>query len=637
MRIAAGVFTALVIGRNMGAWLYAARALDARSVGMILFHAVLPVASLICAATVLWGAGRRLLRLFGLEMNESVEQITSFSLGLGLTGTALLLLGLAGGLNIWGILCLTAAAAGYALPELCRTFDMDIPAPPKLNWWRGVLLGLMGYALWHAAVAALAPPAGWDVTAYHLALPKLYLRAGAVREIPWLLHSHWPHLMELLYTFALAVGMDQAAALLHAAVCAALVLAVAAAARTEFDSATAWFAAALIACQLVLLRIAPMAHSDGAYALFAFLSSWTVWRWTRERTRALLVLGGLLGGFSAAAKLLGVYPTLINAAWIAVHVRKERQGGRAAPLIYLACVLAVMAPWLLKTWIGAGNPLWPFFSEMLGGRFGAEAIEAAYLSSNYWTWPPDSVQILRYGPQFLLVPAALLAAAASLRGHALPPFVRFLLIQALMFVPLVFRHNEGWRFFLPFYPALAVTAGWAAARLIKGRAAVCAGAALALAFGLLPVLTATQNNELFAVLGLRSQVQPGRDPRELYLERRLDHYSFYLEVNKLLPPRAKVLLFREIRGYYLDLDYMWGDPLNQGQIAYADLDGPDQLYARLRELGVTHILVNKGLAMYAPRDGYYDPKTVLMMERTLSRFSRRMLARQPLELYRLDL
>src|SRR5262249_42540158 len=130
-----------------------------------------------------------------------------------------------------------------------RTFRI-----PVVSWpiWKTGCAAVLACAAWHVLVAALASPTDWDVLAYHLAVPKLYYSHGGVLEIPWLLHSHWPHLMETLYVIPLDLGRDNVAALIHAGACAALVSAVFAAAYEEWGGLAAWTSAALLAAQPVM-------------------------------------------------------------------------------------------------------------------------------------------------------------------------------------------------------------------------------------------------------------------------------------------------------------------------------------------------------------------------------------------------
>ena len=417
-------------------------------------------------------------------------------------------------------------------------------------------------------------------------------------EIPWLLHSHWPHLMEVLYAAPLALGLDSAAALLHAAAVAAMVFATFRVGRDRLGAPAAWIATAILAAQPPLLAHAGVAHSDGAFALFHFLACVALWSWMESGSRGILVLAGLLSGLGTSAKLLGIVPLAVLSVWVWARSHREKRSGPA--LLFAACGLAVVLPWYLKAWAGAGNPFWPFFSRWLGGRWGAAFFETRYVQINLVGWPPDPKVIFQYGPQFLLVPAAIGAVWAWFRRLDWPPFLRFLLTPAACYFLVVARHSECWRFMLPMLPALALAAGWGVTRFARGTAGTIAAAGLVL-FALYPNPGATQNDELSAVLGLRSASEPDAPPRQAFLDDQVDPYPCYRRLRGLVGARGKVLLFREIRGYYLDVDYMWGDPLNQGLIRYAELGGPEALAAELAKLGVTHVLVNETMYGEDPR------------------------------------
>ena len=633
----AGVFIALAVLKNggvLGYLLKAPCALDSESVRIILANGLLPLCAASSICLLAWGSGLRLLRILRAGGRED-DDVVGLGLGLGALGSAAYLMGVCGLFNGAAFAALGAAAGALGCGEIIKR----IAAWKDVSWHRGgmtlgqgVLAGLLAYLAWHALITALAPPTQWDVLAYHLALPKLYLRSGRIIGLPWLLHSHWPHLMETLYAAPLSAGMDNAAALLHASACAALVLATYRAGRKLLGPQAAWIGAALLAAQPVMLDLAGTAHSDGAFALFHFLACATLWSWAQGAGRGRLAAAGLLSGLAASTKLLGLVPFAVLSLWVLARSWREKRWGPAA--IFTACGLAVVLPWLLTAWIRAGNPFWPFLSGLFGGRWGASYIELRYLRSNMFHWPPEPGLVLLYGPQFLLFPAVGLALCAALRRAAWPPFLKFLLMPALFYFPAVARHHEGWRFMLPMMPALALSAGYCA-QLCAERAAGRLVAAALLLFGLSPVLRATENNQLFAVLGLRSASEPASARRDVYLGRSLGHYLFYRRASALAGQGAKILLFREIRGYYLDADYMWGDPLNQGLIRYAGLAGPGELAAQLARLGVTHVLINEGVEMYSESPDYYDKRTLDMMGELLRNRARPLLRDGGLALYQL--
>ena len=59
------------------------------------------------------------------------------------------------------------------------------------------------------------PPVDRDSLTHHLYVPKLYLRHGAIYEIPAVTFSYFPMNLDLLYTAALYFGSDILPKYLH--------------------------------------------------------------------------------------------------------------------------------------------------------------------------------------------------------------------------------------------------------------------------------------------------------------------------------------------------------------------------------------------------------------------------------------
>jgi hypothetical protein len=291
----------------------------------------------------------------------------------------------------------------------------------------------------------------------------------------------------------------------------------------------------------------------------------------------------------------------------------------------------MIGPWLWTTWRAAGDPVWPFL------RLDAEAagLAARYLRSTRWDFPPPASFFAHDGPGFLLLPALGLFALSRGRRPAASRTEIWLWCAAPVYAVLAWHHNETWRFLMPVWPAFALAGARAAAgAFTAGAVRRTAAAALVLAAAS-PITALSPNNALFAVLGVRSATAPAADRRQLFLERSVDVTAFYREARALLPPGAKVLLFREVRGYGAGFDYAWGDPMNQTVIDYRRLAEPDALAARLKELAITYVLDHPGSHLYVEDPGYYDARTLGLMSALLARRGRLVLAREGLTLYEL--
>jgi len=86
----------------------------------------------------------------------------------------------------------------------------------------------------------------------------------------------------------------------------------------------------------------------------------------------------------------------------------------------------------------------------------------------------------------------------------------------------------------------------------------------------------------------------GGEPRDLYLQRVFPSYAAQRFINEFLPSSAKIILYGEPRGYYLEREYLWGEPYHSTLIPYEQfLSAEEMLRYFGEELGATHILVNE--------------------------------------------
>lgn len=623
LRVALAAAALWAAWRDRAALLYLAHpsSWDSSAPAAFLAGTVLPVAAASVFLWACWGVGLTLLRRARLEGLPPWRHAAALALGVGAAACACLAAGLAG---LWpGGLWAAGGLVLLGVPEAWR--GSRVPVLPKGRFEAGAA-AVIALAGWHALANAAAPAVGWDARAYHLAIPELYLRAGGLVDLPWLLHSRWPHLMETLYALPLSAGLEPAAALLHAGLASALVLAVLLALREE-DERSAWAAAAVLAALPVLLEVAGEPHADAAVALLHLCAALAVWRWTKAGGAKLLLLAGALSGLAAACKLTALALSAGLALWVL------RAGGWRAAALFAGAAALPAAPWLARAWLSAGNPVWPFAWRWLGGALEPERVAAALERTSAWSFPRDAGLVLRYGPQWLLAPLAVLGAAAARRRLAPPPLLRFLLWTSLPLLLVSARYHEAWRYCLPILPAAVMLGAWWASRL-AGPRGVWPWAVLAVA--LVPLARASRSNELFALSGARSTALGGLPAREAYLARQLPFLGFHREAGALLPASSRTLLFREVRGYGFPGDYLWGDPVLQTLVVYDRLGSPEALAGRLSELGVTHVLVDGGNALYGPNEDYYSPRTLALMEETLRRCATPLLERPPRRLSRLS-
>jgi len=131
---------------------------------------------------------------------------------LGTIATVYFLFGLAGYLG--NPVLSTLTAAGPILAALFFLYAFFVWMPER-SWLGSLLWLLILGVLLVETVLGLVPPVARDELIHHLAMPRLYLQAGRIIEIPFALHSYYPMLLDMLYTPFVKWGLDFVPKLVH--------------------------------------------------------------------------------------------------------------------------------------------------------------------------------------------------------------------------------------------------------------------------------------------------------------------------------------------------------------------------------------------------------------------------------------
>jgi hypothetical protein len=109
----------------------------------------------------------------------------------------------------------------------------------------------------------------------------------------------------------------------------------------------------------------------------------------------------------------------------------------------------------------------------------------------------------------------------------------------------------------------------------------------------------------------------------------------YDYANKNLPQDALAwLALYESRGYYLDRNYLWANPISQRLLPLENLSTPEDLANNLAQHGVTHIIFRRAnLERYTYIR--YGPQVTQLVLNMLDQYGKLQYSAGDLELYRL--
>ena len=534
----------------------------------------------------------------------------------------------------WLLVVSLAMVGAWAHRPMAQELFRQVRRGVKLSAWGWLgaaiflllaLISLLG--VWTPPTVSLE----WDSLSYHLADPKLYLQAHRIYSLPWESHSNFAFTAEMWYLFGLMEGGVPLAKLFHYTCGVGACLTLYAFGVRHFTARVGLLAAGLLASTPLVLWEAGTAYTDLAGTFFATLTVLAVANGMAAREPRWLWLGAVLMGLTLSTKATALGTLALLAVgllyWsLRVDQKTPLQSVRTVAL-WCLLALAVGSPWYIKSVAYTGNPVYPFYFKLFGGRYWNANLGAIYDASNAnfgvgktlaevhspaaavlspWNLtmyllpghPPPSSAFRPFNdtqtPLAALSPLLLAALFFPAFGRGAPGRVKALGLYALLSSLLWFASAEYIRYLLPTVPVFCLLTAWVLARALEERWR--SGYTLA---GLGVCSLAFTFYVGASLVALEAPVVFGRQMREDYITRGFTPYPAMQFVNTQLPKDAKIVFYGSPFGFYCDKPYFWGDQQHSTYIPYDTFHTAEDLRAALKSRGVTHILVNRQ---------FFDPK-----------------------------
>jgi len=571
-----------------------------------------------------WGAGRVFTRnIWNLNFSDSAESFI-FSAALGSIITSLLVTCLAFSgqisaltcgvllaiLFIVGIASLKHSRQGY--PELKALLNGSafLPLSPIKTPAQIILAGLLLLAL----SLALAPAFVTDALVYHLAVPKAFLEAGGIINLPNNIYSFFPQQMEMLYLFALALGSDSLAQLTGLGIVFLLLISLWHYCKHKGSENYAWLAPLIFLSTPTFFSIASSAYVDLQAAAYVFLAFYAWENGCTRKQNGWFVLMALFAGAAVATKLTSVIILPLALLGLAIHGRSHKNTGQVAGqcLILLLGCLMLLLPWLARNYYFTGNPFAPFFMNIFGGENGMN-----------WDLARSQLQFQYYSSfgmghgirEFLLLPINLtfFSQPHSLRFDGQIGVLYFILVPALFALnrkslPMVavfsvllvfwFIQTQYIRLLAPAFAFLSVLLVIGLKQSVQKHSA-SVGISEKYFLSIILVLGLLFN--VSAITKRWSRVEPvsyllHKENRDQFLTRQISAYPVFSVANHLIGKKEKVLLlYMRNLGYLMDRPF-YSDTFFEAHTLKKIID--EEVYAegiipRLKSLGITHIMFNR--------------------------------------------
>jgi 4-amino-4-deoxy-L-arabinose transferase-like glycosyltransferase len=560
---------------------------------------------------------------------------------LGAVGTLYFFTGLAGYVTSPFLNLLVAASVGGAavffFREFLRTFG-ESQWPGRCLW-----LAIL-FIIFVEALLSMVPPTARDELTHHLAIPRLYARAGRIIEVPMAPYSYYPMLLDMLYTPWVVWGLDWVPKLIHALfgyLTALLLYAYLARRMNAAYGLIGFFFFLSIPC---VLRLSHWAYVDLGLTYYTTAALVCLLRWHEQKDeRSWLALSGVSAGFAVATKPNGLVALLLIGllfVWELAREPKRRAGKIISDLVLIGVASALpFLPWLAKNWYQTGNPFFPLLGGLFAAKGPAASSPAQYVTlgvlakrklfydESWWQIAALPLRLFFFGqddnPQYfdgVLSPLLILLLPWAFKGKWLEEKRLLFAFACLYLAYSLFLVDLRARYVLLIVPPLVALCCYGVFNTylrIKQPAYLIA------------VLLFFAGYHGFYLYRYFTEIAPiafllGNESRAAYLTRALPEYPTFEFINRELPPSAKIyLLFIGRRGYYCERAYIHDGgelpALLLGAIQSAQ--DPAQIANWLKRHGISHLMVRTDLLARYLVDNLSPAKITLWNEFAAGRLS----------------
>lgn len=491
-----------------------------------------------------------------------------------------------------------------------RKSDDAANAVERRSVLRNVLIAIIGFVMFLALVASLAPPTAKDTLLYHFAVAKALIAQGGSAFLAGNVASYLTLGTEMHSVWAMLLGniispraADAAAGVTAFLFFPLLLLAIYGWTRESGVSRT-WtlIATLLVAAIPSAYHVASRGYIDLSLTLFVTLAIYALTRWWKEQTTGWVILIGIFLGAALSIKLTAIF--LVAAFGLVVLFRTRGAkypvptpvgapgsdtvvvagAGKIVVSGFAALLLGVViaSPWYLRAWVATGSPVFLFYMSIWPGKANGWDVERSNLFQemnsqyggadtnklNYLTAPARvSIMAQPEQPQnydgvlgvsfFIGLPLLIWA----LWKFDLPVEAKIGAgVAGVMYLFWLFS-SEQLRYLVPILPVLAIAI---AASVETTGAKIGALKTIAQYTFIAAAICGISTTAAWFCQKAPLRVILGGETRDQYLTRNLDYYPYYQTLNSDTPPDAKVWLINMRRDTYnidrpVFLDYLFED------------------------------------------------------------------------------
>ena len=493
----------------------------------------------------------------------------------------------------------------------------------------------------------LTPPISRDAVIHHLAIPKLWIEQGGFYETPWADFSYYPMYVNLFYLVPLIFKNDILPKFIHMLFGFGTGWLIFSYLKRKYDPVWGMLGFVIFFTTPIIIWLSTSAYIDLGMTFFttASILAFVQWRESEYKSARWLIFSGMVMGVAVGSKYNALMVWfIINLLIMVVYVRDTENQWAAVKygFYFLLLTVIVASPWYIKNYILTDNPFYPLFNRFFQSLHSpspvSELVKQGMEKSTQHKIGFFQMRAYMYGENFwetLAIPIRMFFQGDDnsyqyFQGKLNPilivflPFVflsktdrknnlLFLAFSAIFMFMAFFLTEKQIRYQLPVFPffsILAVVGIYNIAQVLKGKTGgkendhqsnrnirrILSGA-LVLIIGLLLLPNMAYLKERFDAIKPVPYLL-GKESRDDFLRRHLQHYDAALFINGHLPPDATVFtIYFGRRGYYIDRSYFNFPDFGTGMLRkwVKSAETEEKFVQEMKAFKATHIAMRSDL------------------------------------------
>jgi hypothetical protein len=317
------------------------------------------------------GSGNLALRLLRLTLNPGQRIILSLALGLGILSYYTFFLGVAGGFNKTGLCCTYTILALFSLyGALYLLKSLKNSSSPRITLIYCCFIGIFIITMLFLFAKALWPAVFYDAITYHLGVPNYYVLEGNISYIPYDSCASFPFMGEMLYTLGIFLSGPKLAQLINVFIFFCIIVTVYNFAGNIITNTIPAIPALLCLATPAFMDISVCYTNDLFLAYYTLLFIYSYFMWEKQMGKGCMILVWICGGLCLGIKYIALtYIPVFLILFTLILWKKNVWKSYSKTIIigFITCCL-ISAPYFIKNLLCTGNPFYPAFYGVLGGR-----------------------------------------------------------------------------------------------------------------------------------------------------------------------------------------------------------------------------------------------------------------------------